>query len=147
MGDPCQDVKLGKETASDGALVDPQPMSPCAFGDVAGVCDPNLLGFPGGLCVADCPVVGVTAREGELICGQMPKSGYENECFTTPNEPVEACISRYLNNRMLRTCGESRPCRDDYACARGVGLPPKTGVCLPTYSVSGLRVDGPILDR
>jgi hypothetical protein len=146
MGDPCQDVTLGPETASDGALVDPQPMSPCAFGDTPGVCDPNLLGFPGGMCVADCPTAFATARDGELICGQLPSSGYENECFLT-NEPIETCISRYLHNRVLRTCGENLPCRDDYACARTVGLPPKSGVCISTYGVYGLRVDGPILDR
>ena len=147
MGDPCQDVTLGPETASAGAHVDPKPMSPCAFGEQDGVCDPNLLGFPGGMCVADCTMFGALARDGELICGQLPSAGYENECFLTPDEPIEKCISRYLNKRILRSCGENHPCRDDYACARMIGLPPKTGVCLSTYSVYGLRVDGPILDR
>ncbi|HSO33023.1 MAG TPA: hypothetical protein VLT33_10905 [Labilithrix sp.] len=147
MGDPCQDVTLGPETAADGAFVDPKPMSPCAFGDKPGTCDPNLLGFPGGMCVTDCPVLGALARDGELICGQLPAAGYENECFVTQSESIEKCIARHLNNRVLRTCGEKAPCRDDYACARTVGLPPKTGVCVSTYGVYGLRVDGPILDR
>lgn len=147
MGDACQDVILGPETASDGALVDPKPMSPCAFEDMPGVCDPNLLGFAGGMCVADCSALGATARDGELICGQLPSAGYEDDCFTTKDEPIEKCIARYLHKRILRTCGESHPCRDDYACARMIGLPPKTGVCVSTYAVYGLRVDGPILDR
>jgi len=148
IGDPCQDVTLGpEESASAGALVHPEPITPCAFGDQQGVCDPNLLGFPGGLCVASCAGFGTATPDGELICGKLPASGYENECLTTADEPIEKCIVRHLNNQILRTCGEGHPCRDDYACARTIGLPPKTGVCVPTYAVYGLRVDGPILDR
>jgi hypothetical protein len=147
IGDACQDVQMGVETPSDGALITPLSVAPCAFGDVAAQCDPNFFGFPGGMCVLECPTVGAMTSDGELVCGQLPKAGYESECFTTPDEPVETCIARHLNSRMLRSCGENRPCRDDYACARTVGLPPKTGVCMPTYGVYGLRVDGPILDR
>ncbi len=147
VGEPCQDVTLGEETPATGAFVDPRPMAPCANGSEPGACDPNLLGFPAGMCVADCAHVGAVERGGELVCGLLPAAGYENECFMTAEEPIEKCIVRHLNNRVLRTCAEDRACREDYACARMIGLPPKTGVCVPTYFVYGLRVDGPLLDR
>lgn len=153
IGDPCQDVAVNaEESASAGAHIDPKPMSPCApFADASGekeaTCDPNLLGFPGGMCIANCTEPLKIARDGELICGKLPTSGYEDDCFTTTDEPIEKCIVRYLTDRVLRTCGEGHPCRDDYACARTIGLAPKTGMCVPTYAVYGLRVDGPILDR
>jgi hypothetical protein len=153
IGEACQDVKLGVETALHGAFVDPQPMVPCAMGNAKADCDPNLFGFPGGMCIADCQRPGTVANGGELLCGQFPMAGYENDCFTTDHEPIESCIRRYLRPRVLKTCDEEHQCRDDYACARIVGmpadvvLPPKMGVCVPTYSVYGLRVDGPLLDR
>jgi hypothetical protein len=147
VGNPCQQVTLGVETAATGPFVDPRPMAPCVFGDKEGRCDPNLFGFPGGMCIADCEKAGTFARGDELFCGSFPSAGYENECFTTEHEPIEKCLARYLSPRVLQTCGEHRACRDDYACARTIGLPPKTGLCVPSYFVYGLRVDGPLLDR
>ena len=147
MGEPCQDVTLGAETLGAGVLIKPRPLFPCSFGEVAGECDLNLLGFPGGLCVSDCSPVGGVARGGELVCGVLPRSGYETECFFTPDEPIEKCIARHLAPRTLKTCSDNRACRDDFACARMIGLPPKMGACVPTYFVYGLRNDGPLLDR
>jgi hypothetical protein len=147
VGEPCQQVTLGAETPATGAFVEPRPMAPCVFGDLEGTCDPNLHGFPGGMCISPCKDVGGLARGGEVFCAQFPTAGYENECFTTESEPIEKCIARYVNPRVLKTCAEDRACRDDYACARMIGLPPKTGACVPTYFVYGLRLDGPLLDR
>jgi hypothetical protein len=142
IGEACQDVALGEEAALTGAFVEPQKMAPCAGG---GVCEHNLLGFPGGMCVAACPPDGAPVG-GDVVCGALPAAGYENECFMKP-VPIEACIQRFLNKRVLATCGDHRPCRQDYACGRMAGLPEGTGVCVPTYFVYGLRVDGPLLDR
>jgi hypothetical protein len=147
IGEPCQDVLLGEETAALGAAVAPLAPAPCAYGAAAASCQPNLLGFPGGLCITGCTTPGATERDGELVCGRLPASGYENDCLQTETEPIEKCIERYLGNNLVKTCGLNRPCRDDYACARMTGLPPKTGVCVPTYTVYGLRIDGPRLDR
>lgn len=147
IGQPCQQVKLGEETPATGNFIEPQPMAPCVLGSQEARCDPNLFGFPGGMCIADCEVAGKPVRGDELHCGLFPTAGYENDCFTTADEPIEKCLPRYMRPRVLQTCGEYRACRDDYACARTVGLPPKTGLCVPTYFVYGLRVDGPLLDR
>ncbi len=147
IGEPCQDVSLGDETAAHGAIVAPHPRAGCADGDSEAMCQQNLFGFPGGMCTKSCPVAGALERGGEVVCGQLPATGYENDCFMTPDEPIEKCIARYLGNSLLKTCGENRPCRDDYACAKAAGLPPSTGVCVPVYAVYGLRNDGPLLDR
>lgn len=147
IGDACEDATTKNEQPGNGPLVHAKPSETCHFEDVDGYCEPNLYGFPGGMCELECSRVGAVTPDGEVTCGQLPESGYENECFLTSTEPIETCISRYLNARLLRTCGPGRPCRDDYACARTVGAPPKMGVCMPTYSVYGLRDDGPILDR
>lgn len=147
IAQPCQQVKLGKEAIATGSFVDPQPMAPCVLGDKEARCEPNLFGFPGGMCIADCDVAGKFVRGDELFCGLFPAAGYENDCFTTADEPIEKCLPRHLEPRVLQTCGEYHACRDDYACARSVGLPPKTGLCVPTYFVYGLRLDGPLLDR
>jgi hypothetical protein len=147
VGEPCEDVTLGEDTPAFGSFVEPGQIAPCAFGNQAGNCAQNLFGFPEGMCEAACPRVGAVADGGELICGRIPSSGYEMDCLWTTDEPIEKCIERYLGNSVLRTCAEGRPCRDDYACGRMIDLPPKTGVCVPTYFVYGLRVDGPLLDR
>ncbi len=147
VGNPCQQVTLGDETAATGAFVEPRPMAPCVFGDAEGRCDPNLFGFPGGMCIADCETPGKLVRGDELFCGMFPSAGYENDCMLAEHEPIESCLGRYVAPRVLQTCGEHRACRDDYACGRTIGLPPRTGICVPSYFVYGLRVDGPLLDR
>ncbi len=98
-----------------------------------GVCDDNRVGFPAGMCVVDCSAV----VDGEA-CGAIPQLTPFNDCLSR-GRPFADCVRSSANAAGMRACDETRPCRDDYICARtGTG----TNVCLPPYFLYQLRVDG-----
>ena len=111
---------------------------------VFSVCEKTSVGFPGGMCSTDCKTLG-RVREG-FVCADLPASGYETDCFPLA-VPIEKCLETHSARRIVRGCDATHPCRDDYACARVPGLPPREGACVPPYFVFQARVDGPVLDR
>lgn len=147
-GDACQNAKVvPKPGAADGDDIATAAAERCTFeGRDAppDYCAPNGYGFPGGVCSEPCARLGEV--RGESICADVPAAGYESTCFET-KQPIEKCIAPFLVRRRLRSCSASRPCRDDYGCARVRGAPPGLGVCVPPYFVFQARVDGPLLDR
>jgi hypothetical protein len=94
------------------------------------VCNRSSVGFPGGMCTADCTLPGAT-------CGAIAILDSFNACLAR-GESFLACIRGNTSRAGLRACDIDRPCRDDYVCARSA----QGGVCLPPYFVFQLRVDG-----
>jgi hypothetical protein len=146
-GDACEDARAEPRDGPDGDRIVPRPKEGCMFhGSRAGedACSPNHFGFPGGMCSDECATLG---RAGDgVACADLPASGYETDCFPIA-VPIETCLRTHSARRRVRACDASRPCRDDYACARVPGLPPDEGACVPPYFVFQARVDGPVLDR
>jgi hypothetical protein len=148
-GDPCELVQSTPSTRPEGAFVTSKGADktcPLVVGtqDTGAFCAPNWLGFTGGMCSERCSTLGEIGDG--AICAPLPSSGYEAECFTK-RVPVEECLKRHFVSARIATCDATRPCRDDYACARVPGAPPSSGACIPPYFVFQLRVDGPLLDR
>lgn len=96
------------------------------------VCNRSSVGFPGGMCTADCGATGAS-------CGAIAILDSFNACLAR-GESFLACIRGNTNPAGLRACGPESPCRDDYVCARSGSE--RAGVCLPPYFVFQLRVDG-----
>jgi hypothetical protein len=147
-GDACQDVTLTATETADGDRVSPEHSDTCTPFDEddprTTSCSPNSFGFTGGFCSDACTELGAT--RGETICADLPISGFESDCFPS-SRPIEVCLAEHAVRRVARSCDRSRPCRDDFGCARVAGAPPGIGVCIPPYFVLQARVDGPKLDR
>jgi hypothetical protein len=95
------------------------------------ICNRSGVGFPGGMCTADCNAPGAA-------CGAIAILDPFNACLAR-GQSFLSCIRGNVRPAGLRACDEQNPCRDDYVCARA-----KTGggACLPPYFVFQLRVDG-----
>lgn len=93
-------------------------------------CTRQRGGFPGGMCQATCDAL----PEG-AVCGVIAVTPF-NECLG--RAPFSECL-RHVRPIGLAACDNTRPCRDDYVCAR---TPAGDGACLPPYFLFPLRVDG-----
>ena len=147
VGDACENARIVFADTPDGDRILPGKKEGCDMRgahQTADACSPNAYGFAGGLCSEECATLGVV--EGAAICTDIPTSGYESECFLTP-QPIEQCLLTHVARRWVRTCDAENPCRDDYGCARVSGAPAGIGACVPPYFVFQARVDGPALDR
>lgn len=129
VGDAC-------ETGALVAHVDPRrDRGPRAAPGmcVAGACNGNRVGFPGGMCrtaCADLPAGGA--------CGVIAELTPFNNCLAK-RRPFPECLAMHVVPAGLRGCDADRPCRDDYVCAR---TPAGDGACTPPYFLFQLRVDG-----
>ncbi len=93
-------------------------------------CTRQRGGFPGGMCQAKC-----NALPDGAVCGVIAVTPF-NECLG--RAPFSECL-QYVRPIGLAACDNTRPCRDDYVCAR---TPAGDGACLPPYFLFPLRVDG-----
>jgi hypothetical protein len=126
VGDGCE---LGAVTPNLDRLRDRMgrvKVEPCP--DM--VCNRSGVGFPGGMCTADCGSPGAT-------CGAIAILDPFNACLAR-GDSFLSCIRGNTSPAGLRACSVDQPCRDDYVCARSAS----GGVCLPPYFVFQLRVDG-----
>jgi hypothetical protein len=97
------------------------------------VCKRNRKGFPGGMCAIEkCDSLPDGA-----VCAVIAGEGFDR-CLLEGN-PFPLCIRDRVMKIGLRSCSESKPCRDDYICAR---TPAGPGACVPPYFLFQLRVDG-----
>lgn len=103
----------------------------CAAGQV---CNRTRVGFPGGMCTADCAALPAGAA-----CGAIAILTPFNNCLAR-GRPFATCLSENVAPAGLRACAADRPCREDYICVRGAT--PGAGVCIPPYFLFQLRVDG-----
>lgn len=129
FGDPCE---LGPLVPNANPRRDHGPRATpgsCA----AGACNTNRVGFPGGMCAGSCDDLPANAT-----CGVIAVLTPFNHCLAQ-NRPFPQCIADHVRPAGLRACDASRPCRDDYVCAR---TPTGTGGCMPPYFLFQLRVDG-----
>jgi hypothetical protein len=150
-GDACENATIEPRDGPDGDRVVPKVSEKCvgpggAAPTDAASCTPKGFGFPGGLCSDACTNLGAYDARTETICADLPKSGFESDCFAA-EQPIEECLENHVVRRIVRACNADLPCRDDYGCARVSGAPAGFGACVPPYFVFQARVDGPILDR
>jgi hypothetical protein len=150
-GDACENATVEPRDGPDGDRIVPKVAERCLGpggtpASDAVSCSPNGFGFPGGLCSDACTSLGAYDVHTDTICADLPKSGFESDCFAT-QEPIEECLTRHVVRRLVRACSADTPCRDDYGCARVAGAPAGRGACVPPYFVFQARVDGPKLDR
>lgn len=94
------------------------------------ICNRSGVGFPGGMCTADC-------NQADAACGSIAILDPFNACLAR-GASFLSCIRGNVQPAGLRGCDDQNPCRDDYVCARGA----HGGACLPPYFVFQLRVDG-----
>jgi hypothetical protein len=99
------------------------------------VCNRTAVGFPGGMCTADCD-----ALPDHATCGAIAALTPFNNCLAK-RRPFETCLADHVLPAGLRACDAARPCRDDYVCARASDGSP-AGACIPPYFLFQLRVDG-----
>jgi hypothetical protein len=150
VGDACERGSVAAKP--DRRRVRMQSVSLESCGDM--ICNRSGVGFPGGMCTADCGDDGT-------VCGPIAVLDSFNACLAR-GESFLTCIRGNVNPAGLRACDAEHSCRDDYVCARGavgkaavgeaqvgetpVGKTPlgeiERGVCLPPYFVFQLRVDG-----
>ena len=146
-GDACEDARAEPADGPDGDRIVAAPKETCVFDgkrSTLDACSPNHYGFPGGMCSEECTRLGPAGHD--HVCADLPASGYESDCFSIA-VPIEKCLETHVARRRVRGCDVTRPCRDDYACARVPGLSPREGACVPPYFVFQARVDGPLFDR
>lgn len=94
------------------------------------LCNRSGVGFPGGMCTANCGQSGAA-------CGSIAILDSFNACLAR-GASFLSCIRGNVQPAGLRPCDDQNPCRDDYVCARAA----HGGACLPPYFVFQLRVDG-----
>jgi hypothetical protein len=128
VGDPCQPgrVELNPHPHRDRVR---------AFDarECGSICEASRVGFPGGMCAADCEHL-----PAEAACGSIALLTPFNNCLAR-REPFARCAAEHVRPAGLRACSDAAPCRDDYICARTAS---GEGACLPPYFVFQLRVDG-----
>jgi hypothetical protein len=127
-GDPCEAavVRPAESAYDDRAQVSEQ-------GCRSGGCFTNHGGFPHGMCAETCG----REREGTR-CGLVPITLDFSSCVAS-TRPFTECVETMAEQAAMRACDATHACRDDYVCARSLG---EGGVCLPTYFLFQLRVDG-----
>lgn len=94
-------------------------------------CTSQRGGFPGGMCQARC-----NALDDDAVCGVIAVHPFD-DCLGS-GAAFSKCI-KHVRPIGLARCDDTRPCRDDYVCARA---PSGDGACLPPYFLFQLRVDG-----
>jgi hypothetical protein len=127
-GDPCERaiVRTDASPYDDDAVVAEQ-------GCKSGSCFTNHGGFPHGMCAESCG----RGRAGTR-CGLVPITLDFSGCVAQ-SRPFTECVETMAERAALRACDAQHACRDDYVCARALD---EGGVCLPTYFLFQLRVDG-----
>lgn len=130
VGDACEpgETSWGPPNSDHARLLD---VRDCG---VAGVCEKNAVGFPGGMCSGACDQ---RAPKG-AVCGDIAVLDAFNACVAR-GELFTRCVETASRPGLLRSCSSETPCRDDYVCAvtsRG------EGGCIPPYFLFQLRVDG-----
>ena len=126
VGDGCELGAVTPHVDRRRDRMGPVSVEPCP----GMVCNRSRVGFPGGMCTADC-------SSPDATCGAIAILDSFNACLAR-GDAFLSCIRGNTSPAGLRACDVDRPCRDDYVCARsGTG-----GVCLPPYFVFQLRVDG-----
>ncbi|HUH05145.1 MAG TPA: hypothetical protein VML75_24270 [Kofleriaceae bacterium] len=130
VGDPCEVGALSPHRDPHRDRVAGARRTSCA--DNAG-CNQNWVGFPGGMCTEGC-----SALSTDATCGVIAQLQPFNACLAR-KEPFPRCIANHVSPAGLRACDATRPCRDDYICAR---TPDGGGACTPPYFLFQLRVDG-----
>lgn len=130
IGDPCAPglVRAGKRPGNESVPVT------AALDCGAGYCESSRVGFPAGLCAAQCSVAAGAA----FPCAGIPGIGPFNACLAR-GEPFDKCAVTALRPARLRACDAQRPCRDDYACMAASAT---VAVCMPPYFLQELRMDG-----
>ncbi len=130
-GDPCEPavVRASADPHRDRIASNAE----LACSESASVCNRSAVGFPGGMCTADC-----SALPGEAACGAIAILTSFNDCLAR-SKPFASCIAEHSSPAGLRRCSSSTPCRDDYLCA---ATPSGDGTCIPPYFLFQLRVDG-----
>jgi hypothetical protein len=128
-GDPCELAAVRPDPSAyrDSAEIEYSACGPGAF------CFTNEGGFPNGMCAGACD-----SKHPDTACGLVPILGPFNECVAG-GTPFPDCIRQTADPAAMHACDAEHACRDDYVCARGQG---ERGVCLPTYFLFQLRVDG-----
>ncbi len=124
VGDPCQFAPLQR---------DRQPKSVEVECDGDAVCNTNRVGFPGGMCTSSCG-----SGAPHAVCGAIALLTPFNNCIAR-GEPFSRCIATHVAPAGLRGCDATRPCREDYICAKTAK---GEGACIPPYFLFQLRVDG-----
>ena len=126
VGDACEQGSVAPDENSRRDRMSRVVVQPCE----GAVCNRSSVGFPGGMCTANCGDAG-------SACGAIAILDPFNACLAKGASFI-SCIRGNVRPAGLRGCDAAHPCRDDYVCARAaVG-----GVCLPPYFVFQLRVDG-----
>jgi hypothetical protein len=147
LGDACVVSKVPQNS---------DPHADIATNHVTTACDPSgpntrcnavKLGFPNGLCVADCAAEDSGKIQGSTICGGIPSAKGLTRCLTVERRPFKECLATTMNPALLRSCDATRPCRDDYACMRVKDGPSDVGACMPPYFAFQARVDGHMFDE
>lgn len=133
VGDPCEVGAM--QPASDPRRDRVGAVTRKACGGSL-VCNSNEVGFPGGMCTADC-----NATSKDVRCGPIAVLSPFNACLAR-GEPFPNCLRAHVRPAGLRACSAEAPCRDDYICAQADTSKPEQGVCLPPYFLFQLRVDG-----
>jgi hypothetical protein len=110
-------------------------------------CNAVKLGFPDGLCRADCTDEESGKIADQTICGGVPFAAGLTKCLTVDRLPFKQCLATTMNPTLLKTCDAKTPCRDDYACMRVKNGPAETGACMPPYFAFQARVDGHMFDE
>lgn len=148
VGDACE---VGRVTQTPNPHADTVPPPEkrtlkCNAEGIDSRCNPVGQGFPDGLCRTDCEAADTGKIVGATICGGIPSASGLTKCLTVDRLPFKHCLATTNNPTFLRTCTETNPCRDDYACMRVDGGPAATGACMPPYFAFQARVDGHIFD-
>jgi len=102
-------------------------------------CNPNIHGFPLGMCGASCVHLLPNGACGDFL----DVDGYQN-CLRGGIDNA-ACVARFVFPTQLHACDAEHACRQDYVCVRTKVA--GAGACMPTYFVYPLRNDGYPLKR
>lgn len=132
VGDPCESGTMVPHADGRRDKVIGAKEVACA----AGVCEVDSVGFPEGMCAVRCG--GTEEKSGEAACGSIAILAGFNGCLAK-GKPFTACLADNVRPAGLRACGDDKPCRDDYLCARTVD---GRGACIPPYFLFQMRVDG-----
>ena len=130
VGDACEHGAIRPNPDPRRDRLPGARQSACAEGSV---CNTSPVGFPGGMCTADCGSLPAGAT-----CGAIAILRDFNACLAR-RTPFPRCLADNVTPAGLRACDDATPCRDDYICAR---TPSGAGACIPPYFLFQLRVDG-----
>ncbi|HEX2734597.1 MAG TPA: hypothetical protein VHM70_23495 [Polyangiaceae bacterium] len=131
VGDACELAQMKYDANPKRDRISVSTVRDCPSG---AVCNRSDVGFPAGMCTAPCGAP-------DSACGAIAVLDPFNACIAK-GLPFVTCIRQNTTPAGLRTCDASKPCRDDYVCARGAADRARSGMCIPPYFVFQLRVDG-----